>query len=259
MRVTIETSDSDKKGRSFEFELVAYLDAPALTGASPTKAVRPLWAVAAVSHGAAIPVRANLLNGRKFGKDRGDSFELLKSAPYQWETQRVPEGVLYTIYQPEYMVADPGFIDPDGINFVVLPTVTWLAAMQTDLEDQGLLKIMKALKIYQKMFGKLPDGSQLKGVKDQSDLYALAPLFGAYLDRRTRVPLIQDTAFRVLLLLTCLDHNMAHLGSDYYRDQLKAVGVEALGYKFPLMFHSSHEHFEKFAAELSRQYLKLKV
>lgn len=195
MRVTIETGNASK-GRSFEFEVLGYAVCDRLQPSS-SNTNRPFFAVLAMSDAMVGPVRANILTGRAFGqqdpyshKRRGEWFEFLKSHRWAWEPQKVAEGTLVTLYRPDLLTPDPGFVDPDMISFGVLVDSAWVAASEAHapLTPEQQAKLAKLRKWLGSLHAIEPD-----------EFVKHVPLICAYLDRRTRVPLVQDRVFQVML------------------------------------------------------------
>lgn len=204
MRVRIETG-SESKGRSFEFEVLGYAACDRLQPSS-SNMHRPFFMVLAMSDAVVAPVRANILTGRPFGqvdqgslKRKGEWFEFLKSHRWAWEPQKVAEGTLVTIYRPDLIMPDPGFVDPQLISFGVLIDHDWVAASEAHApvspETQAQLKKLH------KWLEKLPG-------LDVVEFTQHVPLICAYLDRRTRVPLVQDRLFQVMLCGKLVEHRV---------------------------------------------------
>jgi hypothetical protein len=210
----------------------------------------------------------NLKMGRKAEKfsnfrSRGgdeERLEFLKSVGYQVTWQREPEGVLVTIYHPELFRLDPGMVDPTGVNFVLLVPADWSAAQRVDVD--AAVRHVQSLRV---------EGSPNVDVALLESLVPTAYLFAAYLDRRTRCPLVASGAFYMQLLIAALEQGLASLpgncarynshrsewghshfhgfnleigGERYCRDSIETVGLQ-----HAISFHASHERFEAFLAE----------
>lgn len=144
MRHLLIQSDDGAKGRSFRAELLAYATANALwEPAQGADTVRPIFAMLGCADAEAAPVVANIRLGRKakmweskYGTPRetNDVFEFLKSAKYTIASQRHPEGVIVTLYQHDLIRHDVAMVDPNGVEFVLLPDESWLAPEQPDAE-----------------------------------------------------------------------------------------------------------------------------
>lgn len=193
------------------------------------------------------PFVANLQTGRKAdhpggSKYQGTSrFEVLKSAGYQYAWQRTPLGSVVTIFLPDLFRLDPGMVDPKGIQFCLLPSLDWL--MPADPKAEEFLAKLK-----------VPTGDPAV-----QHALTLAPLFVAFLDRRTRCPLIPDPRFYALLIVGALTHGLATWSvTDYYHSRnwgehknlsYKEHETTTVGYARGLAFKATHEEFEAFLAE----------
>jgi hypothetical protein len=251
LRVAIGTGESGK-GRSFEFELLCYVECERLQPTSGNTH-RPFFAVLAMSDAVVSPVRANLLTGREFGqpnsyghKRTGEWFEFLKSHRWAWEPQKVAEGTLVTIYRPDLMLPDPGFVDPNTIRFGVLIDHGWLAASAT--HDPLTPEMRNRLQTVKADVVKNIGGCSL----DFDELVQHAPLICAYLDRRTRVPLVPDRVFQVMLCLKLLRHRALNELRGY-RGDLQDVGMAAA---YSLV--CSQAAFETLAADVLHAYYSSK-
>lgn len=204
----------------------------------------------------------NLRLGRKAerqGNHRGsdeDRLEFLKSVGYQITWQRELEGAIATLFHPDLFRLDPGMVDPAGIQFVLLVPKDWSDAQAV---------VVRPAVDHVRALAPAVDPSLLEG------LVPTAYLFAAYLDRRTRCPLVADGRFYLQLLVAALDQGLASLpgncarynsgrsewghnprhgfnfeigGERYCRDNIKTIGL-----KHAISFSASHEVFEAFLAE----------
>lgn len=237
------------KGRSFQATLLAHVNADALWagGGTATEVTRPVWMMLGGSDNELRPFVANLQTGRKAdhpggSKYQGTSrFEVLKSAGYHYAWQRTPIGTAVTIYLPDLFRLDPGMVDPKGIQFCLLPSSKWVTP--PDPKAEAFLAKLKV------------------PTDDPAVLHALmlAPLFIAFLDRRTRCPLIPDPRFYALVLVQALTKGLAswsvndHYGSrnwGEHRDlSYREHSTTNVGYARGLVFKASHQDFEEFLAE----------
>lgn len=237
------------KGRSFQATLLAHVNADALWagGGTATEVTRPVWMMLGGSDNELRPFVANLQTGRKAdhpggSKYQGTSrFEVLKSAGYHYAWQRTPVGTAVTIFLPDLFRLDPGMVDPKGIQFCLLPSRDWVTP--PDPQAEAFLAKLKV------------------PTEDPAVLHALtlAPLFIAYLDRRTRCPLIPDPRFYALVLVQALTKGLAswsvndHFGSRNWGEHrelsYREHSTTNVGYARGLVFKSTHEEFEAFLAE----------
>lgn len=234
-----------RTGRSFDFELVSYVSVPSIQANGAGDTIRPIWMVIACSEGAVVPVRANLMTGRRFAtENEHERFELMRSVPMTWEPQRGPGGTLFTVYQPTPFAFDPGFVDPTEISFVFMPPRAWVEASKAHLGPRA----EHAVRFVQRLLR--ADPSYYSAKIDPAEYVAQAPLFAAMLDRRTRVPLIPDLAFQLYLLCRWYREHQT------YSRSVKCLDTEAVGFSEPLLFSTLHEVFEPFVAECSAAYFE---
>jgi len=267
----IEPNDDKGKGRVFRAGLLGYMEAPALWPQSSDNE-RPVWMAYAATETQAKPFTANLQTGRKAKVPRanpgslseGTTFELLRSAGYVFAPQRFEGLSAVTVYLPEFFVLDPGMVDPEGIKFIAAPSKEWCAQRLSRIPDPKAC-VAHVLKVRSKPKGKGKTQSEGPTPEQLLDLLPLASLFAAYLDRRTRAPLIPDPRFHLQLLAACAD---AELGSfPEYREShwsdrawgtsggFKAKGLDTAGLQTPVAFRAKHDTFQKLlAGEVSRYF-----
>lgn len=249
----ISPEDGQEKSRSFRAVLLAEAFCEALV--NPGNTLRPAWMMLAASHAEVGPFVANLRAGRKaeiagtgYGR-RGDRYEFLRSLGYAFASQRLRDATVITAYLPEFVALDPGMVDPAGAKFFLIAERAWLTG-GTPLRALG--------PVARSMGYTIPD-------ELATDLALLAPLFCAYLDRRTRAPLIPDPVFYFRVLLACLQEGAASLpSSSRYRAQhggefgqhvrlgLTGEGWEQVGMLPPIAFSAKHEGLEALLAEQAK-------
>jgi hypothetical protein len=223
--------EAGKKGRSFSAKCTALVVADSLWASGSGDSMRPIWAQFVGSDAELRPFATNLKLGRKAEPTHGrpsacDRIEFLRSANYQVAWQRESEGTILTLFHPELFRLDPGMVDPEGATFVMLVPRWWTAAQTLD-----------------------PDAAR-------------ASLFAAYLDRRTRCPLVNDVAFYVTLFAAALECGLARMPTDrsvkYARGPLAAEGLEQAGVDTVVVFSASHDELETFLAEQVGAYFEEK-
>jgi|SRR6478609_1349595 len=257
MDYTIEPKEG-KKGRSFSGYCIAAVVANGLweSGGGGNE-IRPVWAMFCGTESELRPFVTNLRLGRKAEpakggyrrSNAGERLEFLKSDNFYTAWQREPEGSIATLYHPELFRLDPGMVDPTAIRFMMLVPRDWAQAQQID--DRPMLQHAK----------------RFKHPLDEAALKLYAPsayLFAAYLDRRTRCPLLADNRFYMQLLLAALESGLAsriiegnlRYHPSYREDwghnpkhACRADGLEDAGIALGISFSSAHEPFEKFLAE----------
>ncbi len=255
-----------KKGRSFRATCVTAVIADALFPEGGGATIRPVWAMFAGSDAELRPFAANLKLGRKAERDTqsysrrgGDSerYEFLKSIGYHMAWQREAEGSLVTLYHPDLFRLDPGMVDPRGLNFVMLVPKDWAAQQRLDVQ-QPVQHVLR---------------SGIKCPLSAKTLEAWVPtayLFAAYVDRRTRCPLIADGRFYLQLLIAALQKGMVSLpGGDLryhhsrddwgYNPKLAFAtdGLEGVGISHALAAKADHVDFEAFLAEQVQLFFEL--
>lgn len=225
------------KGRSFRATLVGYVECLDVLPRQ-NDAARPLFLALAGSDNELRPFVANLRTGKKaecWYRAR-EKYEVLKSSGFQVTWQRTPKGSLATLFAPDLFCLDPGMVDPKGVTFCLLPARTWLKP-----SDVPVPSCVPADRV--------------------NDVRQLAPLFIAYLDRRTRCPLIPDPRFYVQVLANALDEGLAEF-SRAERYSLKwaesstfeTYGLDELGFGPALFFKTSHDRLEEFLARQVQEF-----
>ena len=243
-----------KKGRSFQATQVACVLANSLFEESGGNTIRPVWAMFAGSEAQLRPFMANLRLGRKaevpsYRRSSSERYEFLKSVGFHVSWQKELEGSLATIYHPELFRLDPGMVDPTGIRFVMLVPDYWIA--------QQKVETLRAVR-YLKQF-KMPEDIDL------TQMVPIAHLFSAYLDRRTRCPLIADSRFYLQILCAALTQGLASFPSEpsnlsympryaekwghNHHHYFAAKGLSEVGIRYAISFDTTHEDLENFLAE----------
>lgn len=231
MKDLVIQQQKEGKGRSFRATLVSYVE---ITRVSPRSndAKRPVFMAVAGTENELRPFVANLRTGKKAecGYKGRDRYEILKSAGYQCTWQRSAKGSLVTLFAPDLFSLDPGMVDPKGVQFCVMPGQDWTKDSDVEVPDFVPKDRVEAVR-------------------------RLAPLVIAYLDRRTRCPLVPDPVFYVSLLADALNEGLACFPNrgGYYpgwgeAKGFDAEGIEDLGMHEPLFFAASHEVLEDFLA-----------
>jgi len=256
---------TEGKGRTFEALLLASVAANPFWpgGATGSDNFRPVWAMFAGSDQELRAFMANLTLGRKATfsgtgytgyRHRQSVLELLKSAGYQTIWQREAEGAIATVFLPELFQMDPGMVDPEGASFILLPSREWVQAQ--NLDPNPLVQHARRCGFL------LPPEELAKWAP-------LAFLFSAYLDRRTRCPLVTDGRFYMQLMLECLKQGLASFSTKdpyYYHDrgfgenqalQYREQDVEEVGLLPGLAFRAKHPDLEKLMAEQVSVFFKL--
>jgi hypothetical protein len=228
------------KGRAFAATLVSYVEATAFVPRA-NDTIRPVHLTLAGTENELRPFVANLRTGKKAecGYRGREKYEVLKSAGYQCAWQRTPKGAIVTLWAPDLFNLDPGMVDPKGVGFLLSPSRDWFRSSNVDVPAC------------------VPEDRV-------SDVRALASLFIAFLDRRTRCPLIPDPRFYVQVLANALDQGLASFSTDNRHLWQKLWGenssgfeeynTDAVGFARGVQFNASHETLETFLAEQVQVY-----
>lgn len=202
------------------------------------------------------PFVANLRCGRPAvfagGGRTEQKFECLKTAGYRWTMQRTTEGAVTTFFLPDLFCLDPGMVDPKGVGFVVLPPKEWLAEQDLPSSDA----VAHVLRLGYERPGKYADDAYPESAEEHlAALTPVAALWCAYLDRRTRCPLIADTRWYLQVLVAALERGIAQQARarrydrKYRAGGFHEHGVADVGLVAPVLCHCSHEVLEAFLAE----------
>lgn len=230
-RLTIVSETA--KGRAFNAELIAELECDSLAPyPSKDRIDRPVFAVFAGTDAEMRPFVANLRCG-KMAEDAlsSSSFrkrvEFLRSASWRWALQRCADGTAVTVWLPELFTPDLGMVHDKRIEFVLLQPKS--AIPQLSEQDSARVE------------------EHLKRLKTKPFLASHAQMFAAFLEGRTRCPIIRTLEFQSQLLAALKNEDLARTIEPGERF-LKGFGLEELGYAEPIMFSAPHDWFEKVVA-----------
>jgi hypothetical protein len=232
------TSLSKKRGtpaksRSFSAVKLAHVCAGMLWegGEAKTDTIRPVWMLLTGTDTELRPFLANFRSGRQavlstsephYSRKKPVRFELLRSAGYTFSSRRMalPDGMtseVVTAAMDDLLALDPGMVDPAGCFFLALPPAWWVVEQRARLRAdtarcEQIITHAHALSLHR------ADGPLLpKGVAFTSDeLLNLAPIAAyvlAYIDRRTRRPLLMGLDFAVQLYLAGLRDGVLSLSA----------------------------------------------
>jgi hypothetical protein len=240
------------KGRTFEVSRIATLRADKFVE-TKDNITRPVWAMFAGSQSALRPFMANLRLGRPAGEELWGKYrnriEFLKSISWVITYQKEDEGWVATINHPDFFLLDPGMVDPDGIKFILLTQKIWEIEQNLDYASAEAHLIL---------LGQNPEFQKYLPV---------ACLFAAYLDRRSRCPLVLDPNFYLQLFIyamhvgfisTTTDHDYWHRYSSRYSSPhgLGSEGLVDLGATAYSVL-CTHKNFETLLAEQVDLYYKV--
>jgi len=230
---TSKKRNAPTKSRSFSAVKLAHVCAGMLWDGGETKSdtIRPIWMLLTGTDTELRPFLANFRLGRSatlatnephYSRKKPVRFELLKTAGYSFSSRRMtlPDGTtseVVTAAMDELLILDPGMIDPAGCRFLALPPLWWVAEQRARLRADRvrcaqLVAHAQALALHR------PDGPLLpRGVAFSADeLIDLAPIAAyvlAYIDRRTRRPLLMGLDFAVQVYLAGLRDGVLSLSA----------------------------------------------
>lgn len=234
------------KGRSFQAEGLAWVKSSRLNPHN-SEDIRPIWLMYGATEESSRAFTANLRLGRCAEFDDGKKgIVLLKSSKYVFRHQRCSAGVITTAFIPQFFQLDPGMVDPLLISFCILPTAAWLEKRRSYFTPDLYAYAEFVLSLYR---------SENSEVRDK--VVHLSPLLAAYLDRRTRCPLVADPKFHIQLLAACASANLLSFSRDNYLSEYEEAGTESVGLLPGLAFHSTHLVFEKLLAEQTQLYYEI--
>jgi hypothetical protein len=233
MKELVIQPQAEGKGRAFAATLVSYIEARDFVQRN-NDTIRPVFLTLAGTDNELRPFVANLRTGKRADAERRTRFEILKKSGYQVAWQRTAKGSLVTFFAPDLFALDPGMVDPAGVKFCLFPARRWL-------RPAGDVPVPECV----------PE-------ERANDVRQLAPLFIAYLDRRTRCPLIPDPRFYVQVFANALDEGLAAWGCEadsYARhgwahsSYLLHHGLDDIGVMPGVVFRASHAALETFLAQ----------
>lgn len=231
-RLTID-SEGKEKTRSFSVDLLATVDNHTLWS-STNNDRRPVWMTYAGSEQETKMFNINFLQGNKAykGYHNKERFHLLKTAGYKAHTKKVGSDVVTTVYLPHLFWVDPGMVDPEKIEFMLLMSTKWALSQKFDL---------KAARewITGKVWMRPADLNMTDA--DLTVILAEAVLFHMYLDRRSRYPMPTHPHFSLALMKACISAGLAERAA--HRHTYTESGLTQLGIPPTLALTASHEHF----------------
>ncbi len=285
MEIMIQQEDGEK-GRAMHGHVLAYITADGVNGGN-TENLRPVFACVASSEAQIRPLIANLRMGKKavFLHDnptsREGKLEFLKSFKIGCSYQRCPSGVVATLVAPDVFTRNPGMVDPSGINFILAPESSVLQGLKWDRK-----LAMDAVQAFFNHLCGIEKNRQAEFDREFNEKYGYGssrawvapdfhhefmeyldhtPLFAAYLDSRTRCPLIDDLRFMAVLLYRCMDLKLCGgaMGRNRWEDDRKwgklrsmtSQGLEMIHLAPALGMFTSHNDFETVLKEVSVWYL----
>lgn len=260
MTIDFTIFQNQGKGRAFGATCVALASSSILPEYLPDT-IRPIYATFAGTETELRPFVANLRAGRKAEPTEASSkrtrvenrIEFMKSTKFSVAWQREEGGCLVTFYHPELFRMDPGMVDPETIRFAMFIPRAW----EVEQKIPNLRDVVASAYRSDIPF-------------DHSKLLELAPaacLFAAYLDRRTRTPIVADPRFHLRLLVACLEAEFASFPGTYgYSERnsdfatlehgFREYGLESVGFSRAIVFKASQLAFESLLGRLTFDFLK---
>lgn len=263
--LTVAQGEEGSKGRVFQGAILAMVQADCWEGCS-ADTIRPAYLMVGTSEGEASPILANLRMGREavgsgFGRKthkQKDRIELLRKAGYEFVQQKVTDtvggvkttNVILQAFIPHIFRIDPGFVDPGWVRFCILPRREdvapgpYVTEIVDRIEAAGL--IGKDRTRYNAYSDDRPSAAEV------AEIVPYAALFGAYLNARTRCPLVPDLVFLTRVLMAFLAKGYAHRehGDGWGRPRYESsaayseVGIEEVGLAPGLMVCATTEIVE---------------
>jgi hypothetical protein len=221
LQLAVGRKKKGAKSRAFSVQLLGYLLADSLWESKRTGgALQPVWVAYLGTDQECRAFTANFRAGR--AADAGsDRFQLPKKAPHRWVVQRVPDASITVGYLPELFHLDPAGPVGEQVAFVFAPPRAWIDEQAALLEAD---------------FG------------DEAPEVARAALFAAYLDRRTRLPLVHDLRFHLQLFRAALEADWLSepAASAYSGGVLVADGAAACGLDRPIACSVAQDELAEF-------------
>lgn len=254
MEISIE-QEEEGKGRTFSGTVLSYISSDSHWESGGSDRLRPSFLVVATTEAQIRPLVANLRMGKK-ATISGDNhthwdgkLEILKTSKMSVFYQRVSNAATATFVAPEIYDSNPGMVDPREINFILYPRSSLVQKIPWDRNRA------KAILLLLTKSTEIPDWFL--------PLIDLAPLFAVYLDSRTRCPLINDPAFFLVLMYSCIRRGIAGTWTkSRYRVDTGEIS-SVYGYAHPQMdlasplaFKSDHAAFEAILAPVAQWFMQ---
>lgn len=247
----IITQADTKRARSFEAACLAYVSIHA-EGSGNGNTLRPVWAAFAAPEQQLRAFMANVRLGRSmellntYNHRSSSKLEFLKTGGFSQLWQTGPEGAIATVVNNDLFQLDPGMVDPNTIRFANLLPVAWLDSQELADTTRASASILERTR-------KVVDARFVKQ----------ATVFTAYLERRTRCPLPNDSVFHTNLYYACLHAGLASVSENtydlpvsHYRGgrSIEDVRTSELGFGPVVYCRTSHSIFEELLAEETTRY-----
>lgn len=243
-----------RRGRTFSVALLNYITADSLwpLGYGGDRDIhRPVYLSYAGTEQEVTAFTANLRTGRKakiyseYDHHTAYAVEIPKSAGFRFVPQRLSEGALaMTAYLPELWRLEPEVL-PERISFLFAPPTWWVDAQAPRL--------------------KLAHGG---GPNAQRNA-AVASYFAAFLDRRSPLPIINETAFHLRLWRAAAEEDWLIEPRGYqgnrgklfvYPDRAdKERPPQLAGLELVRLVHVEQQAFEQFLGRQVELYRKEEV
>jgi len=230
---TSKKRNSPTKSRSFSALKLAHICAGMLWDGGETKSdtIRPVWMLLTGTDTELRPFLANFRSGRPatlatnephYSRKKPLRFELLKTAGYSFSSRRMalPDGTtseVVTAAMDDLLILDPGMVDPAGCFFLALPPAWWVVEQRARLRAdtarcEQIIAHAHALALHHANGPLLPKRVAFSA-DELLDLAPIAAYVLAYLDRRTRRPLLTGMDFAVQLYLAGLRDGVLSLSA----------------------------------------------
>lgn len=229
-----------KKSRTFRVHLLGYLTSPpgfpALPGDSE-KHDLPVWIAYTGSDAEVQAFTANFRVGRaaeieekgrpKHHRSVKNHLLVAKSAGHKWQIRRFDDATVALGYVPELFHLEPPPPSPDATHhdWIFCPPGWWLDKAIAGLEERH--------------------GAQ-------APLFARATYFAAYLDRRSRLPILRDPEFHVRLYEAAKHERWTSSLPDFSDET--AVLIDDLGFATLLGVHVTPKDLDEFLRRETESY-----
>ena len=216
-----------RKTRIFSLRLLGHITAEALwDGPVSGNAKRPVWIAYLGTEQESQAFTANFRGGYTAAVGL-TAFQIPKSSPHRWSTQKVPGGVVTVAYHPDLFQLDPVAPPAERVRFLLAPPRWWIEEQARQLAAD---------------FG------------DEAREAARAALFVAFLDRRTPLPLVHDLSFFLRLFRAARDTDWLHEAGEGSQALLSAEGMRTCGLEPPLAVSATQTELADLVVQQTQQF-----
>jgi len=216
-----------RKTRIFSVRLLGHITADPFWDCPVSgNARRPVWIAYLGTEQESQAFTANFRGGTTAAVGL-NPFQIPKSSPHRWSTQKVPGGVVTVAYHPDLFQLDPIAPPTERVRFLLAPPRWWIDGQARQLEAD---------------FG------------DEAREAARAALFAAYLDRRTPLPLVHDLSFLLRLYRAARNTDWLHEAGEGSGALLSAEGTDTCGIEPPLAVSATQTELAELIVDQTQQF-----